>query len=48
METFIEKLIKENKSSFTNEELKIIRKNMQLIKKIYLLGLCNWRDVYKD
>lgn len=47
MKTFIEKIIKENKNSFTNEELKIIKKNMRLIKKIYLLGLSNGRDVYR-
>lgn len=47
METFIEKIIEENKSSFTEEELEIIEKNMQLISKIYILGLSNGRDVYK-
>lgn len=48
METFIKKNIEENKSSFTNEELKMIKKNMQLIKKIYLLGLSNGREIYKN
>ena len=47
METFIKRIIEENKSSFTNEELNIIKKNMQLVKKLYLLGLSNGRDVYK-
>ena len=48
METFIEKIIKENESSFTNDEKNIMKKNMQLIKKIYLLGLCNGKDVYRN
>ena len=47
METFIKRIIEENKSSFTNEELNIIKKNMQLVKKLYLLGLSSGRDVYK-
>jgi len=47
METFIEKIVKENKSSFTNEEKMIMKKNMRLVKKLYLLGLCHGRDAYK-
>lgn len=47
METFIEKIIEENENSFTNEEKMIIKKNMQLVKKLYLLGLTNGRDIYK-
>lgn len=46
METFIEKIIEENKKKFTNNEIIIMKKNMQLIKKIYLLGLFSGRETY--
>lgn len=47
MKTFIEKIIEDNKDSFTEDEFKIIEKNILLVKKIYLIGLSNGRDVYK-
>lgn len=47
MKTFIEKIIEDNKDSFTEDELRTIEKNILLVKKIYLIGLSNGRDIYK-
>lgn len=43
----IEERIKENKELFTEKELNYIYDNFDLVKKIYLLGLINGREVYK-
>lgn len=45
-EEIIKERIEENKELFSKEELCIIEKNDTIIKKIYLLGLINGRDVY--
>lgn len=35
----VEERIKKNKDIFSQEELKIIKENIRIIEKIYLLGL---------
>lgn len=42
----IEERIKENKELFKEEELKCMANNFDLVKKIYLLGLINGREIY--
>lgn len=41
IEEFIQERIEENKELFTEEELKIVKENFVLIRKIYELGLMN-------
>ena len=47
MQTFIKTVIEENKNNFTKEEYKIIMNNIDLTKKIYLLGFVEARKIYK-
>lgn len=47
MQTFIQEVIEENRKNFTEEEYKIIMHNIELTKKIYLLGFVDARDLYK-
>lgn len=47
MQTFIQEVIEENKNNFTDEEYKIIMHNIELAKKIYLLGFVDARYLYK-
>lgn len=42
----IEERIKENKELFAEKELKYMSDNFDLVKKIYLLGLINGREIY--
>lgn len=46
MENVVKNRIIENKNLFKSEELVIIKNNMKIIKKIYLLGLHDGRDIY--
>jgi len=39
--------IEENKNLFTEDELKFIINNINIIKKVYLIGLINGRQMYK-
>lgn len=39
--------IKENKNLFSEEELTLLNNNVKFIKKIYLLGVVNGRNIYK-
>ncbi len=48
MEEWIKERIKENEELFSKEELKITKNNFSLIKKMYLIGLINGREIYKD
>lgn len=41
---FLRERIKENKKLFTNEELTFINDNIDLIKKIYIIGLLNGKN----
>lgn len=45
-EEIVRERIKENQELFSNEEQKCIENNFTLIKKIYILGLVNGRDIY--
>ena len=47
MQTFIQEVIEENRKNFTEEEYKIIMHNIELTKKIHLLGFVDARDLYK-
>lgn len=48
MEEWIEERIKENVELFSKEELKIVKSNFKLMKKVYLMGLINGREIYKN
>lgn len=39
LEKFLEKRVENNKKIFTENELQIIKDNMELINKVYLLGI---------
>lgn len=39
LKEFLQKRIKENKELFSNKELEIIEKNINIFKKIYILGI---------
>lgn len=39
--------IEENKNLFNEKELRILDGNSNLIKKIYLLGLINGKEIYE-
>lgn len=45
-EEIVRERIKENEDLFTKKELEIIEKNFSTVKKIYLLGLINGREIY--
>lgn len=46
MEKFIKERIEENIKLFNNEESKILKQNFHLIKKIYILGCLNMKEIY--
>ena len=39
--------IKENERLFTKQELKLIKDNDNIIKKIYLIGLIDGKNIWK-
>mgnify|MGYP005766959235 FL=1 len=45
---FLEKRIKDNKKLFTDKELKIIKENFNIIKKIYILGIKDITDIKEN
>lgn len=47
VEEIVKERVKENQELFTEEEIKYIKKNIKTIKKIYLIGLINGRQIYK-
>lgn len=47
LEEIVKERVKENEKLFTEEELKFIKDNGKLIKKIYLLGLINGKNIYE-
>ena len=47
MEEILRKRVQENQKLFTKEELEFIEGNMELMKKMYILGLKNGKDIYK-
>lgn len=46
VEGIVKKRIEENKELFSLEEHSIIENNINLTKKIYILGFINARDIY--
>ena len=47
-DVIIEEIMKENKQLFSENELTVIDKNIKIVKKIYLIGLINARQIYKE
>lgn len=48
LDSFIKDRLLENKKLFTHKEMKFIEKNKKLVKKIYLLGVKNAKDLYDE
>ena len=46
LEEIIDEIILENEELFNKEELLMINSNLKVIKKIYLLGLINGKQIY--
>ena len=47
IENVIKERIEENKKLFNSNELDFIAKNINIIKKIYLIGLINGKNIYE-
>lgn len=47
VEEIVKERVKENEELFTMEELKFIKDNSKILKKVYLLGLVNGKNVYE-
>lgn len=47
VEKILKERIKENEELFNKEEIALLNNNIRIIKKIYLLGLINGRNIYK-
>ncbi len=47
VQEIVRKRVQENQNLFTKEELEFIEGNMELMKKMYLLGLINGRETYE-
>lgn len=47
VEQIVKERIKENENLFSNKELIIINDNFNVIKKIYLIGIINGKNVYE-
>ena len=45
LKNFLQKRISENKKLFSTKELEIIEKNINIFKKIYILGLKDLNDI---
>lgn len=48
LEEIIDEIILENEGLFNKEELLMINSNLKVIKKIYLLGLINGKQIYGE
>lgn len=48
LEEIIDEIILENEELFNKEELLMINSNLKVIKKIYLLGLINGKQIYGE
>ena len=46
VEKIVKERIKENEKLFTGEELIFLNNHVNLIKKIYLIGLMNGKQIY--
>ena len=47
VEKIVKERIKENEKLFSKKELKFINNNVNIIKKIYLIGLINGNEIWK-
>lgn len=47
VETIIRERVKENENLFTKTELTLIEHNVNIIKKIYIIGLEHGKQIYK-
>lgn len=48
VQEIVRKRVQENQNLFTKEELEFIEGNMKLMKKMYMLGLKNGKDIYQS
>ena len=48
IQEIVQKRVQENQNLFTKEELEYIEGNIDLMKKMYLLGLINGRETYNN
>ncbi len=46
VEEIVRERIKENRTLFNNEEYNILEENINLVKKMYILGFINARSIY--
>lgn len=46
IEKIFEERVEENRKLFTEKDMLTINNNKDIMKKIYLLGLMNGRDIY--
>ncbi len=46
LEEIVKERIKENEKLFSKEELKTIKNNIILTKKVYMIGLVNGKQIY--
>lgn len=46
VEEIVKERIKENKALFNNREYNILEENINLAKKMYILGFINARSIY--
>lgn len=46
LEEYVKERIKENEKLFSKEDLEIINSSIKVVKKIYLMGLINGRNIY--
>ena len=47
IEDLIKERIEENKKLFNSKELNFIANNINIIKKVYLIGLINGKNIYE-
>ena len=48
LEEIIKERIEENKNLFSKQELEVAKNNISLIKKMYLLGMINGKEIYSS
>lgn len=47
LDNFVKEKIEENEELFLKEEIELVKNNVSTVKKIYLLGLIDGREIYK-
>lgn len=48
LEEIFEKRIKANTKLFAEKELELIRKNKSIAEKLYMLGIIDGKEIYKE